>query len=769
MVQIPEFKAKTQITSQTGTRARPVVDIGAAAAAPFEAAARLAGDVQKISSRFYEAQTSLQRKTETSKLIDQYLKGNENTPGLNQLSFDAQNNPDTNVALQNYQQGYKSLLANLSNGVKDPVVKRLFEDKANEIYNNEYLNVQSSVWKNIREQGQETLKNNINLETNKILNAGGNKAQEFASRINIEKLIEDANKDGLGLPENYFETTLRTIDLRKADNLVTENPNLFMQNLDSGYYNDKIDPKNLMIFKDRAIGKQESMLRTAIADVKTEVSDAKSNISDLVNPLKKGKSIGVVDYQESRIEALSVLQKALNFGQTDLAQEISESIEDLDVFYENSGDIQSATFYTRNDLIDSIKVEEEKIGNIEDTKQKLRQENKVENLKKILTTMNEEMDDNMIGYYQSIRENIAVPEIDLLDANMPLEAIFTRNTFAQKVRNELDPRSKVQYFTKNEKKFITETLENGNRDEIKTLLKNMSLIAGDDNIDVLSRLNVDNPALAHLGLLLIPGETPTTTAILEGYIKSRDKDNVKVFNAFQTSTFGANGLMSIKFDLLTPDFRNQHPKLSTQITEAADYIFMNMVINDKELVRSKGEKGNVQSNVAVKLYNKAIQMAAGMTYKEGSDGKIKAFGGFHEYKEGNYILLPQNIANSDLSDGVSSVKELLENNLTDDLLSQSLSSVPYDPMSKTEIPLMSFFNEDGGLKDSLYLETIGDGEYYITYGNPVTFNTAYYKDKQGKPIIFNMRSVGEELMKRKPLDENLNIPELSGSPRRKKK
>ena len=77
---------------------------------------------------------------------------------------------------------------------------------------------------------------------------------------------------------------------------------------------------------------------------------------------------------------------------------------DLDIFYENSGDIQSATFYTVNDLINTIKVEEEKIGNIEDTKQKLRQENKVENLKKILTTMNEEMDDNMIGYYQSIRE-----------------------------------------------------------------------------------------------------------------------------------------------------------------------------------------------------------------------------------------------------------------------------------------------------------------------------------------------------------------------------
>ena len=73
MVQIPEFKAKTGLTSQTGTRARPIPDITAAAQAPFTAAAELAGDVQKVSTRFYEAQKSLQRKTEATKLIDQYL------------------------------------------------------------------------------------------------------------------------------------------------------------------------------------------------------------------------------------------------------------------------------------------------------------------------------------------------------------------------------------------------------------------------------------------------------------------------------------------------------------------------------------------------------------------------------------------------------------------------------------------------------------------------------------------------------------------------
>ena len=107
-------------------------------------------------------------------------------------------------------------------------------------------------------------------------------------------------------------------------------------------------------------------------------------------------------------------------------------------------------------------------------------------------------------------------------------------------------------------------------------------------------------------------------------------------------------------------------------------------------------------------------MAAGMSYKQGDDGKMKAFGGFHEYQDGNYILLPQNMYNSDLSDNVPSIKELLENNLDADLLSSSLSGVPYDPEARKDIPAISFFKEDGGLKESLYLETIGDSVVVVS-------------------------------------------------------
>ena len=261
MVQIPEFKSKTGLTSQTGTRARPVPDITAAAAAPFEAAAELAGDVQKVSTRFYEAQKSLQRKTEATKLVDLFLKGDETTPGLNQLSYNAQNNPNTNIALQEYQTGYDNLLANLSKNAKDPVVKQIFTSKANELYNNEYLNVQSSVWKNIREDGLRTLDQNINFEINKILNAGGNKAQEFASKFNLEKLIEDANKDGLGLPEDYFNTIL-TAGGAQSITGVGFQPDLVWnkrrEDTSDHYINDAVRGATKILFTNQTVAEQTS-------------------------------------------------------------------------------------------------------------------------------------------------------------------------------------------------------------------------------------------------------------------------------------------------------------------------------------------------------------------------------------------------------------------------------------------------------------------------------------------------------------------------------
>lgn len=745
MVQIPEFKAKTGLTSQTGTRARPVPDITAAAAAPFEAAAELAGDVQKVSTRFYEAQKSLQRKTEASKLIDLYLKGDENTPGLNQLSFDAQNNPNTNTALQDFQTGNDNLIKTISNGIKDPVVQQIFTSKTNEIYNNEYLGVQSSVWKNVREDGIKTLNKNIEFETNQILNAGGNKSKEFAARINIEKLIEDANRDGLGLPDDYFQTTLNSVDLLKADKLVTDNPDVFLKNWEQGYYNDKIDPENLLTLRDRALGKIAAAEKSAIADIKTLLTTSKNKLKDLTEPLKDGEMINTSMVYEAKQEAEQISAASEAIGGESLRKEIFE----LEAFYKNAGLIDSYKNYNRSDLINAIKIEEENKEKLDDPIRIGIQENLLKNMNKILNTMDEELDDNMLGYYQKVREGIAVPELDLTQ-EMRIEDFYGRYQIAHKARNELDPRMDVQYFTKNEKLMIKSILESNDRDKISTVLQNIFLVAGEDAGKVLKRLNIDNPGMAHLSAMLIGGESETTNAILDGHVANKDKTNVDSYNLFKKNKgFDDEDRLNVINTIITPDFRNQHPQTSENITAAADLIFMDMFMKNKNDIQNKG-----RSKIS-DMYSLAIQMASGLEYRGGVP-----FGGFTEFQEGNYILLPGNMPNGDFSDEITPLKEMFEDKLTLDLLIKATNgSIPVDP-DGNQIPIESFLNEDGGLKDVFHFETIGRGQYYITKGNPSSFNVAYYKDERGKPIVFNLGAIAVDLVKNSKIIRTQDIPEI---------
>lgn len=749
MVQIPEFKAKTGLTSQTGTRARPVPDITAAAAAPFEAAAELAGDVQKVSTRFYEAQKSLQRKTEASKLIDLYLKGDENTPGLNQLSFDAQNNPNTNTALQDFQTGNDNLIKTISNGIKDPVVQQIFTSKTNEIYNNEYLGVQSSVWKNVREDGIKTLNKNIEFETNQILNAGGNKSKEFAARINIEKLIEDANRDGLGLPDDYFQTTLNSVDLLKADKLVTDNPDVFLKNWEQGYYNDKIDPENLLTLRDRALGKIAAAEKSAIGDIKTLVTTTKNKLKDLTDPLKDGEMINTSMVYEALQEAREVNAASEAIGGDSLRQEIFE----LEAFYKNAGLIDSYKNYTRSDLINAIKIEEENKEKLDDPIRIDIQENLLKNMNTILNTMDEELDDNMLGYYQKVREGVAVPELDLTQ-EMAIEDFYGRYQIAHKARNELDPRVEVQYFTKNEKRIIKSILEGSDRDQISTVLQNIFLVAGEDAGKVLKRLNIDNPGMAHLSAMLVGGESEATVSILDGHVASKDKTNVDSLNLFKKDKLPDEERLNILTTLITPDFRNQHPQTSKNITAAADLIFMDMFVKNKNDIQN-GSRRDVND-----MYSLAVQMASGLEFRS-----EVPFGGFTEFQDGNYILLPRNMPNGDFSDNVPSLKEVFEDKLTLELLTTALDGkMPVDPEGN-EIPIESFLNEDGGLKDIFHFETIGRGQYYITNGNPSTFKVAYYKDERGKPIIFNLEAIATDLMKSSKIIRATDIPEIkSDSP-----
>lgn len=742
MVQIPEFKAKTGLTSQTGTRARPVPDITAAAQAPFTAAAELAGDVQKISTRFYEAQKSLQRKTEASKLVDLYLKGDENTSGLNQLSFDAQNNPNTNSALQDFQKGHDNLVANLSNGIKDPVVKQIFTSKTNEIYNNEYLGVQSAVWKNIREDALKTLERNIGFETNKIFNAGGNKAQEFASRINIEKLIEDANRDGLGLPEDYFENTLRTIDLRKAYDLTNNNPNLFLQKKDNGDYNETIDPENLLKLTERAESNQKSIIKTQIAEVKATRQTTISSMDDMIEYMENGADVTFAEYQEMITTAMGVESVLSNF---DDVESISLDIKKLKYAWDNQGVLKEALTDNTFELANRISDLENQKEKTKDKDLQVSQQSLIDSLYKIQTKRQTEVKDNMLGYWESITPGVSLPDIDITNANFEeiQDQLRDRYQFAHFAREQIDPTAPVQYFTKVEKANLKERLTDPNISilDMNAILMNIGYTAREDTPEVIDRIfGSDNPEISHLALLLQGGLTDGTMQLARAIKYSKDPANNDLFKKFKTREFTEESLLAVKNTILTPDFKKENPDTSYRISEAADLIFMSYIIENKDGLYTEGEAGDFTSDTAKRLYAQAISVAAGFEMKEG-----KAYGGFQEYQDGNFILLPRNMSNGSF-DGSASLKEIMDNKLDVDLLSKGIQQEIYEP-DGNKVSLDALLNEDGyGFKDRIFLQTIGLGQYYVTFDNPKDLDVAYYKDKFGSPIIFDLEIISEDLL-----------------------
>jgi len=769
MVQIPEFKAKTGLTSQTGTRARPVPDITAAAAAPFEAAAELAGDVQKVSTRFYEAQKSLQRKTEATKLLDQYLKGDENTSGLNQLSFDAQNNPNTNTALQDFQTGNENLIKNISNGVKDPVVKQIFTSRANEVYNNEYLGVQSAVWKNVREDGVKTLNKNIEFYTNQIINAGGNKAKENSSWLGIEKLIEDGNMDGLGLPNDFYETVKSKINLLKAEKLAFENPDVFLKNNENGYYNDKIDPENLLTITKIAVNAQTKNYNKFVSEVKSEASSISKGITDFSDI---GEYFNITTWDNLYLSALEndALQKSLGLpGMEDEIQELliyKNNFEVLDKAKASTPDqVKEALDKTRLDNTRLSKdpkadpFEQKALKSLEDS------------LSDLHSKMISEIGNDLLNMAEDLDPERKIAELDFFekDTQTFYMASQDRNKQAKEVADFYNV--PLQLLKKEEREFIKDRLLNGTIEEKETLLINLAIIGGENLKDVFVNLSMEKNAAiyTHVGLLMYNNNgmpTETTRSILNG-IEASKSERYKDLDVVVKEKIIVEDFAQIAIDYSPPATSNNLKNLNAQIAQAADMIFADKLYrNENNLIAS--------SDSIYEAYEESIQMASGLT-KKGTE----YYGGWQNFGEGNKILLPQNMVNAqpferiDVDSKYPTVKEMIEEGLTPELLEKALT---YDyniydsatgktvTETKTVLPFLEeegvlnpqdlfenignniLFDDDGKLMEDVFLETAHDGMYYVGMGNNNDGTGEYFRDEDGNEILFNLKRIVPDLL-----------------------
>lgn len=772
MVQIPEFKATTTPTNQTGTRTRPVVDITAAAAAPFEAAAEMASDVQKISTRFYEAQKSLQRKTEAAEKIDYLIKGDENNPGLNKLMFDAQNDPNTNTALPNFEKGFNNHRDNILSGISDPVVKQLVTSKSNELYTNNYVDVQSSVWKNIRKNATTTLEESIKLEFNQYLGAGGNTAKKNAALQNILKLIEDANKDGLGLPENYYDTQLKNLYTLEAETLAYENPGVFLENLNNGYYDDKIDPENRTTLFKSATTRQETLgnkYKATLNSVTTSITNEISDLEDITN--SDYMNVTTLDNIKQKIIQHDAALKAAGLpGMEDELERITIIETNFDIIQKAKQSNPDAVKAT----LDDVRLRSKRLSkdsNADPFQQKLLIKLE-ESLEKIHSKMITDMKDNLLNMAEEFDPERKITELDFLEQNTDkfYQLSQGRNEQANEVANFYNV--PLQLLKKEEREYIKKIFETGDLDQITTVLTNLAIVGKENLKDVFVNLGMEKNAAVytHVGLMMLNNgglETEASRSILMG-IQASKSDRSSDLEKVIKDKVGAIEISQLIVDYMPTSTVTNLENLTAQIDQAAKFIFMDKI--------SRNENGILQgSNKDIlAAYEQSIQMASGLT-KRGNE----YYGGWQDFGDGNKILLPQNMINSDPYNRIKNksdyptVKEMIEESLTPELLEKAFTydfnvydsatgktiketrvNVPYTEIDG-ELKIQDLFepegknvlfDDDGKLMDDIFLETAHDGMYYIGLGDNNDGTGEYFRDASGKEILFNLKVIVPDLL-----------------------
>ena len=774
MVQIPEFKAKTAPTSQTGTRPRPVPNITAAAAAPFEAAADLAADVQAVSTRFYEAQKSLQRKTEATKQIDYLIKGDENNPGLNKLMFDAQNNPDTNTALPQFEQAFTTHKNNILSGIEDNVVKQLVEQKADELYTTNYVDVQSSVWKNIREDSIKTLEENLNREFNSYITAGGNSAKKNTAMNSIEGYVEDAANDGIlsVSKEEYLQTQMQNLHTLEAELLASENPEVFLKNYDDGYYNEKVSPENLVTLKKLADTRKATNDKQTVAGIRTEGTAIAAEIRDFT-------SITNADY--FNINTFNTLLAAA--VQNDAAQRavglpgLQKEIEQLAIIEQNFNIIQKAKKSNPDEVketLDQVRLENQRLSkdpNANPFQQKLLIQLET-SLESIHSTMLTEMPNNLLNMAEGFDGELKFTELDILeqDAQTFLLASGNRRKQASEVADFYNV--PLQLLKEEEKENIKQVLTTGSYDEKVTVLTNLAILGREDLKSVFVQLGMEKDAsyYTHVGLMILANGgrmDNTTMSILKG-AELMGTDRAKDLYTIIGEHMDAATIPLLLVDYMPTSMVNNLENLMPQIDQSAQLIFLHKLsLNQNNILGSSSEKG-IQ-----KLYEQSIQEAAGMM-KKGDE----FYGGFQDFN-GMKILLPQNMPNSEPyqftknSSNYPTVQEMLEDALTPELLEKAFtyefetySTGQNTTITETKkvLPVTEidgelsvtdlfekegkniFFDDDGKFLDSIFLETADDGMYYIGLGDPNAGTAEYFRDADGRELLFNLKKIIPDLL-----------------------
>ena len=714
---------------------------------------------ENLKLTWQENRIKLQRETDIKNGM------NDITVSFHEATTAAQNNPDTKNAMAAWDKGMNDAFENILKTFDDEYTKKLFELEYADKFTSERLTAVDSVDKNILQNNLIAFEDQVDTLKNEALyGSNGNiKTQAWLKLFGENSIFDQRSNAGNlkingkpVLPHVYKEIIKKEVFETQGDLLSKNSPDRFLTLKENGYWNDKLSDTKIDDFTDQAnriLAAEQSAYLTDLRSQKTSFNSAVTDFTDPGNPDYFGN---LAQYDTMLNNGINLVQTLNAAGLKNEAQSVLNSLKDLESAKLNHNvilDLKDQPLDVIRDNLKALKALNQATSGTPDHDQRMI--DLEPHIEKLITYMEGNIENNAIGIAEST--GIQVPVLNWLepDINKFAESAQGYNQFV--LANTDKYQLPAHQFFREENLFkFKEVFDTGNKEEILTLVRNVSLVAGTNSNDAFRQLGQVNPLFAHMGMMMMlnnGASTDATEMMVNGWIGSRNPDNAALVKNIPNKE--SDEFKNKITDMFSPAYFDTVPETYNQVTSATQYIFTDMVLNNVGLQTLINE-GKFDDDAIQEALTTSIQFAAGMV-KKGS-----TFNGGIEFFNNTPIIIPQHKANGSLDSfdmtnpngDTPSLEFLLENYLTDDMLFTATATVgdhpihekahynnlPYYFHTNKEITAADLFTVEGGY-ESIYLETADYGEYYITRGNPGSPGVETYMNKKQEKVTLNITRI----------------------------
>jgi hypothetical protein len=256
--------------------------------------------------------------------------------------------------------------------------------------------------------------------------------------------------------------------------------------------------------------------------------------------------------------------------------------------------------------------------------------------------------------------------------------------------------------------------------------------------------------IAHIGTLYnVSGGGSHLDAAIKAYVLRNDKNTQDIVNQYKTTQFEYSNVKTDAFSTFQFSSLFDDRKTYQMLNEATDLIFHGLILSDP-VTSKKYDSGLEPTDKAVEHLQLAANIAAGY---------VNGYGGLEDYN-GYKIIVPGVMhgktyhKNADLDSGAflgfggnQTLEEMLDNNMTDELLAQSVNVMPYFSNELTnggprEATAGDLFNQD-----KVHLIHYGFGKYTFAYGDSPQTAIAEVRSKDGQLVIFDVTKIYKDINK----------------------